>query len=72
MVSRLKKEKELRSLVNEDLRPGQSFLEKSMHSAGNKVVPVLIAGTTMYVVRGVLTKEWGLKDLASNIPKLKK
>ena len=72
LVKRLEQEKKLRNLVDEDLSPGRTFVSKTIKSAGNKIAPAIAAGTAMYVVRGVITKNWSLSELASNIPKMKK
>lgn len=72
LVKRLEQEKKLRNLVDEDLSPGRTFVAKTIKSAGNKIAPAIAAGTAMYVVRGVITKNWSLSELASNIPKMKK
>ena len=72
LVKRLEQEKKLRNLVDEDLSPGRTFVSKTIKSAGNKIAPAIAAGTAMYVVRGVITKNWSLSELASNIPKVKK
>ena len=72
LVKRLEQEKKLRNLVDEDLSPGRTFVAKTIKSTGNKIAPAIAAGTAMYVVRGVITKNWSLSELASNIPKMKK
>lgn len=72
LVKRLEQEKKLKSLLDDDLSPGKSFASQITRNAGSKVLTAVAAGAGMYVVRGVLTKEWGLGELASNIPKIKK
>lgn len=72
LVKRLEQEKKLRTLVNEDLHPGRSFVNNTIRQSGSVVAGTVATGVATYVVRGVLTKEWGLKDLAANIPKRKK
>lgn len=72
LVKRLDQEKKLKNLLDDDLSPGKSFAAQITKNAGSKLLTAAAAGTGMYVVRGVLTKEWGLSELASNIPKIKK
>lgn len=72
LIQRLDKEKKLKQLVKEDLSPGRTATQTLLKNAGTKVAGTVVAGTAMYVVRGALTKQWGLGELASNIPKLKK
>lgn len=71
-IKRLESEKKLKSLLDDDLTPGKSLTQQIIRSSGTKVAGAVLAGTGMYVVKGVLTKNWGLGDLASNIPKFKK
>lgn len=72
LVKRLEQEKKLKTLLDDDLSPGKNFANQITRNAGSKVLTAVAAGAGMYVVRGVLTKEWGLGELASNIPKIKK
>lgn len=71
-IKRLESEKKLKSLLDDDLTPGKSAVQQVLRNSGTKVAGAVVAGAGMYVVRGVLTKQWGLGDLASNIPKFKK
>lgn len=71
-ISRLEKEKKLKSLIDDDLRPGKTQVNQILKNAGGKVGTAVAAGVGMYVVRGLITKKWGLDELAGNIPKLKK
>jgi hypothetical protein len=72
LVKRLEQEKKLKNLLDDDLAPGKSFAQNILKNGGSKVLTAAAAGTGMYVVRGLLTKQWGLNELASNIPKIKK
>lgn len=72
MIARLEKERKLKSLVSEDLSPGRTMVANILKNSGTKVAGTVAAGGLMYLVRGVLTKQWSLSELASNIPKLKK
>lgn len=71
-VKRLEAEKKLKTLLDDDLTPGKSAVQMVMRNSGTKVAGAVAAGAGMYVVRGLLTKNWGLGELASNIPKFKK
>lgn len=71
LVSRLEKEKKLKSLVDDDLTPGKSMAQQVLRNAGTKVAGAVLVGGAMYTVKGVLTKNWGLGDFAKNIPKVK-
>lgn len=71
-ISRLEKEKKLKSLVKADLSPGKAAAQELMKNAGTKIAGTVLAGAGMYTIRGALTKNWSLTELASNIPKMKK
>lgn len=76
MIRRLEKEQKLNKLIDQDLNPGKAFVKDVLNTSGknaaNRVIGAVAAGSAMYVVRGLLTKEWGLKEWSSNIPKFKK
>lgn len=71
-VKRLEAEKKLKTLLDDDLAPGKAAAQSVLRNSGTKVAGAVVAGGAMYVVRGLLTKNWGLGELASNIPKFKK
>lgn len=72
LIQRLEKEKKLKLLVAADISPGKTAVKDILGKVGNRVVPTVLAGTAIYAIRGAITKDWSLKELASNIPKLKK
>lgn len=71
-VARLSKEKRFKELVSEDLSPGKTLTQQVLKNVGTKVAAGVIGGATVWAIKAALTKEWNLKELASNIPKLKK
>lgn len=71
LLNRVKKEKQVKELLQEDLSPAKTFVKNTLKKSGAQVAGVVATGALMYTVRGVLTKQWDLKTLASNIPKIK-
>lgn len=66
-ISRLETEKKLKSLINEDIRPGRTMVAKILKSGGEKVLSGVVAGSMAYAVRYALTKEFDLKEFANYI-----
>lgn len=66
-ISRLETEKKLKSLTNEDIRPGRTMVAKILKSGGEKVLSGVVAGSMAYAVRYALTKEFNLKEFANYI-----
>lgn len=66
-ISRLETEKKLKSLTNEDIRPGRTMVAKILKSGGEKVLHGVVAGSMAYAVRYALTKEFNLKEFANYI-----
>ena len=72
-VERIKMEKQLKDLTDEEISPGRKFAKDVMSSSGKKVATVLVTGATLYAVKSAMTKEFNIKDLASYMtPKPKK
>ena len=72
LVRRLEQEKKLRTLVNQDLSPGKAFVANTIQQSGSKIASAVATGAGMYVVRGLITKNWSLTELGANIPRVKK
>ena len=73
-VERLKMEKELKQLTEEDLTPGRAFVKDMVKKTANKVIPVVAAGTAMYGIKVAVEKKWGSQAasyIAPNIWKKK-
>lgn len=66
-IERLKLEKELKSLTEENIAPGKKFVSDSMQSAGKKALATAAAGTMAYAVKVAMTKEFNIKDAAAYI-----
>jgi hypothetical protein len=59
MIDRLKKEKQLKDLVNEDLRPGMTFTKRVISSSGEKVAKLVVTGAGVIIAKEFVKKKWG-------------
>lgn len=79
LVKRLEQEKKLKSLLDEDLSPGRAATKRVLSNVGTKIAGAALAGAGVWAVKTALdggfknksVAELG-KELASNIPKIKK
>lgn len=66
-INRLETEKKLKSLIDEDTKPGRTMVAKILKSSGSKVLSGAVAGGIAYAVHYALTKEFDPKDFANYI-----
>lgn len=66
-INRLETEKKLKSLIDEDIKPGRTMVAKILKSSGSKVLSGAVAGGIAYAVHYALTKEFDPKDFANYI-----
>ena len=66
-INRLETEKKLKSLIDEDIKPGRTMVAKIVKSSGSKVLSGAVAGGIAYAVHYALTKEFDPKDFANYI-----
>lgn len=66
-INRLETEKKLKSLIDEDIKPGRTMVAKILKSGGSKVLSGAVAGGIAYAVHYALTKEFDPKDFANYI-----
>lgn len=66
-INRLETEKKLKSLIDEDIKPGRTMVAKILKSSGSKVLSGAVAGGIAYAVRYALTKEFDPNDFANYI-----
>lgn len=72
-IERLKSEKTLKNLTEEDVAPGRKFVKDVLSSSGKKAATTLATGAILYGTKSMLSKEFDVKDLAGYIaPKPKK
>ena len=66
-IDRLKLERELKNLTEEDLSPGRKAVKDILTSAGTKVLTTAVAGAAAYAVKAAMTKHFDIKEAASYI-----
>ena len=72
-IERVKMEKQLKELTEEEISPGKNFVKKVLSTSGQRVVTTLVTGAAIYGVKAAMTKEFNIKDAAGYMtPKPKK
>lgn len=66
-IKRLKMERELKSLTEEDISPGKKATKEILSSAGKKVLSAAAAGALAYGVKVAMTKQFNLAEAAAYI-----
>lgn len=66
-IERLKMEKEFKSLTNEDINPGKTFVNDVMSSAGKKVLTIAAAGAMAYAVKAAMTGKFDIGEAAGYV-----
>lgn len=66
-VSRMKMEKELKQLTEEDLAPGKKATKEILSSAGKKVLTAAAAGAMAYAVKVALTNKFDVAEAANYV-----
>lgn len=66
-IERLKLERQLKDLTDEDVSPGKKFVKDVLSASGKKVLTAAAAGTMAYLVKAIMTKEFNIKEAASYI-----
>lgn len=66
-IERIKMEKELKSLTEEDIAPGKKIVSEILATAGKKTLAVAAAGAMSYAVKVAMTKEFNIKEAANYI-----
>lgn len=63
-IERIQNEKKLKSLTDEELRPGQVIAKKLTSQAGQKVVGMILAGAMAYGVKSAMQQKFDVKEAA--------
>lgn len=66
-IKRLKLERELKSLTEEDISPGKKATKEILSSAGKKVLSDAAAGAFAYAVKVAMTKQFNPAEAAAYI-----
>ena len=63
-IERLKKEKELRQLTEEELHPGRRVAKEILSAVGKKTLTTVASGAILYAGKSALTKSFNASDAA--------
>lgn len=66
-IDRMKMEKELKQLTEEDIAPGKKVTKEILSSAGKKVLTAAAAGAMAYAVKSAMTKKFDMEEAAGYI-----
>lgn len=64
-IERLKVEKQLKELTEEDISPGKKAVSDILASSGKKAATAVVTGAALYAVKAAVSKEFNVKELAS-------
>ena len=72
-ISRLEKERKLKSLTEDDISPGKTAVKNLIKNAGTKTASAVAAGAMLYAVKAAVTKSFNIQDAVGYItPKPKR
>lgn len=63
-IERLKMQKQLKDMTEDELSPGKSFVKKVLSNSGQKVATTIVTGATLYAVKAAMTGEFNPKAMA--------
>jgi hypothetical protein len=66
-IERIKLEKELKSLTDDELRPGKKAVIEILSNSGKKVATTFLTGAALYAAKAALEQKISLKDLAGYV-----
>ncbi|MEY8515337.1 hypothetical protein AALC25_00145 [Lachnospiraceae bacterium 29-84] len=64
-IERIRMEKTLKELTNEDIAPGRSAVMKILSSSGKKVAGSLVTGAILYGVKAAMTGNFDFREAAA-------
>lgn len=69
LIGRLEKERKLKTLLDNDVAPGKTFVRTVMTDAGKQALTTVAKGAMLYGVKATLTKEFKTQDLGKAMAK---
>ena len=66
-IERLKLEKELRTLTQEEMSPGRIVLDKALKDAGSQVLTSALAGAGRYAMIAAADRQFSIPDLLKSM-----
>ena len=66
-IERIKLERQLKDLTDEELTPGRKFVKDVMSNTGKKVISTVATGATLYAVKAAFTGKVNMKELGDAV-----
>lgn len=66
-IERIKMEKQLKELTDEEISPGKKLVKDVLANSGKKVAATVATGALLYGTKAALTKEFNVKDMAGYV-----
>lgn len=63
-IARLSEEKKLKTLINEDIKPGRTIAKRIVSDSGQKVARTIIYGGSLYILKSALEKKFDPAEAA--------
>lgn len=63
-IERIKLEKQLKDLTEEEISRGEAFAKAVLSSAGKKVATTAVTGAALYGIQAAMTRKFDVKELA--------
>lgn len=62
-IERIRLERQLKDLTDEELTPGRKFVKDVLSSSGKKVATTVVSGVTLYAVKAAFTGKINFKEM---------
>ena len=66
-IERIKLERQLKDLTDEELTPGRKFVKDIMSQSGKKALTTIATGAMLYGAKAAVSKQFDPKELGSAI-----
>ena len=66
-IERIKLERQLKDMTDEELTPGRKFVKDVMSSTGKKVVSTVATGATLYAIKAAISGKINPQELANAV-----
>ena len=66
-IERIKLERQLKDLTDEELNPGRKFVADVMSQSGKKVITTIATGALLYGAKAAVTKSFDAKEFGNAI-----
>lgn len=66
-IDRLRKEKELRQLTDDEIHRGKEYTRSVVADAGKKIVTTVAVGTALYLGKAALTGSFDMAEFATSV-----